>query len=278
MRRAIFLGACVAAPLAAVCSTAAVAAACAKATGAAPATLPAALPKVDAAVAAKCMAATAGSADRLVDARRPGGLRASIPGAVAADLDTGSAALPFDSGERILLVGDSYGVRHLVAQCARLQAVGYAKVRVLAGGFEAWRRASDASAVAPPPAFVSSDTLEQRTHDAPHALMFDADADAALRSLGDAANVARHGETPAAAAQRIARELERRKVAPGLDPVLVVLADRASAPAWRDAWNATAYPDPQFYIGTNEQFRSDVARTARIAAERGKPLPGPCDR
>lgn len=277
MRRAIIIGACIAVLLAAACGNAA-AAACAKASGPVPVTPAAALPKVDAAVAAKCMAATAGSADRLVDARRAGGLRAAIPGAVAADLDAGGAPLPFGAGERVLLVGDSTGVRHLVAQCARLQASGYARVRVLAGGFEAWRRTADASAVSEPPAFVTADALEQRALDAPHALVFDAAADKALRPLGDAAHVARTGETPAVAAQRIARELERRKVAPGLDPVLVVLADRASAPAWRDAWNATVYPDPQFYIGTNKQFRSDVARTARIAAERGKPLPGPCDR
>jgi hypothetical protein len=160
-----------------------------------------------------------------------------------------------------------------------LHNVGYTNVRIVAGGIDAWRRAGHLPQLAKTPSrWLTASALERRALDAPHALVFDAAADPALHRLGDGSHVARGDEMPADTAARIARALERRGVVPGVDPIVVVLADRGAAPAWRDAWNATRYPDPEFHVGTDADFRRDVAAAARIAAERDKPLPGPCDR
>lgn len=252
---------------AAVCAKTAVAAAM-------PAATPAAL---DARVVDSCLiSARDAVGSQLADARQGHALREALPGAVT--FDVAAAAPPFDAATTVALIGEAGDVRDLLAVCARLHAAGYANVRVVAGGIDAWRRADGSSRATAPPTWLGAPALSRRALDAPHALVFDANADTGLRRLGDAKHIAWPGETPAVAARRIAAELARRHVVPGVDPITVVVADRGAAAAWRDAWNATAYPDPQFYVGVDPQYRTDLANAERIAAGRGKPLPGPCDR
>lgn len=235
---------------------------------------------VGACVVAPAALARSAHEPMLIDARRGGGLRAAIPGALAFDADAIDPRPPFEANAAALLIGDAGDVRRLAGVCATLQARGYAKLRVLAGGFDAWRRLANGSGnLQRPPAIpMTAGALGRQAAAAPRTIVFDANADAGLHRLGGSSNVAGRSETPVDAARRIAKDLRRRGVVPGVDPIVVVLAERAAIDAWRDAWDATAYPDPQFYIGADEQFRADLARDERIAAERGKPLPGPCDR
>ncbi|TDR42530.1 hypothetical protein DFR29_108114 [Tahibacter aquaticus] len=217
-------------------------------------------------------------APHLLDARRGGGLRAPIAGATPVDTAAADALAVFDKAAKLLLVGAADEVRALTEVCARWRAQGHAGVRVLAGGVEALPPAAAAAAPPAPPVFVSAGMLQRQAALAPASLVFDAGTDAPLQRIGRAANVARPGEAPRHAARRIARELARSGVVAGLDPLIVVVADHRAAPAWREAWQATAYANPRFYLGSDAEFRVALARDERMATDRGKPLPGPCDR
>ncbi|MDC8015055.1 rhodanese-like domain-containing protein [Tahibacter soli] len=217
----------------------------------------------------------------IVDARIVAGLRNPwIPGAstpTRAEL----AASAFGDA-RVVVVGNARDMHALLDLCRRLHAQGRHGVRVLAGGIEAWRRAGqplrgDAS-VLDRPAFVGDIDLARVAATSPGLIVFDADADPALRPLGAENRVAGRRETRAGAARRIARALERARVVPGVEPVTVVVADRGASAEWLAAWNATPYPNPQFYAGRDADYRLALTRSERIAAERDQPLPGPCDR